>query len=81
MAARRDGKETMNTTGRPSASASLLRERFTRLRAAGLKDLKFWFVGKSSEDTTNVDTLCEEVMSVLDAHDQQRFVDISEKLK
>lgn len=64
----------------PGASTALLRDRFQRLREGGLRDLKFWFVGAASEETT-VESLSEEVMSILDAHDNKRFVDISEKLK
>lgn len=61
------------------SSASLLKERFDRLRAAGLKDLKFWFRGADKE--TTVDDLSDEVMSILDAHEQERFVHIADKLK
>jgi hypothetical protein len=74
----------MNETTNPATatapgSASLLRDRFDHLRAAGLKDLKFWFRGASEE--TTVDSLCDEVMSILDAHEQERFVDLGDKLK
>ena len=70
----------MNDSRLPSASETLLRDRFQRLREAGLKDLKFWFVGAASEETS-VDDLCDEAMSILDACDQKRFVDIDEKLR
>lgn len=70
---------TMMTTDQQLPSEAL-REKFKTLRELGLKDMKFWFMGSPSEDVST-EALCEEVISILDAKEKGRFVDIKDKLK
>ena len=61
-----------------------LREKFNELRAAGLQDIKFWYVGDTGfngSDGPTVDDLSCEVLSIIDAYERKAFVDISAKLK
>lgn len=67
-------------------NSARLREKFHDLKQdGGLEDIKFWYAGPTvfagSEDSTTVDDLSIEVLTILEAYEKGDFVDISEKLK
>ena len=65
----------MNTSRQPKTEE--LQKRFND---AGLRDLKFWYDGKSSDDAS-LEDLSAEVLSILDADDKGLYVDIEDKLR
>ncbi len=65
-------------------NAVKLRAKFDELRGAGLRDIKFWYVGETGFNGTDgptVDDLCAEVVSMIAAYERKDFIDITEKVK
>lgn len=65
-------------------SADKLREKFHVLRASGVQDIKFWYVGPTgagAAEGVTVDDLSAEALTIIEAYEKEEFVNISAKLK
>lgn len=63
----------------PTTELSRLDVRFKDMVASGLNDLKVWYV--PTGDPCTIEDLAHELNLILDAYENKRFVDISDKLR
>jgi hypothetical protein len=67
---------TMGDSKTTQPAVERLRERFGKLKAEGLQDIKFWYVGGTPSEDVSVDDLCAEVNGLLDVVETKQFIEI-----